>query len=132
MVQPFGKGLYMRKSATVVMWACSGVACLSMAGCYRYRERAYVEPAPDYVVIHEPPPPPVVEVRPIPPGGGYIWIDGCWAWEGGRYVWQHGRWALPPERGSIWVGPRYDRHEHGYRYAPGHWERERHEERERR
>ena len=65
-------------------------------------------PAPVYVAP-APPPAPYVEVRPIMPFVGAVWIAGYWAWNAGRHIWIGGRWEAPRP---------------GYRWEPHHWEPE--------
>ncbi|HVY69912.1 MAG TPA: hypothetical protein VHH73_08275, partial [Verrucomicrobiae bacterium] len=60
---------------------------------------------PPQIIVQQAPPAPIVEVRPIMPGPGYIWVGGYWEWRG-RWVWSRGHWGYPPRRGVIWVGPR--------------------------
>ena len=59
------------------------------------------------VVIVTAPPPPRREVAYAPPGPGFIWINGYWAWRGGRYVWIAGRYERPPHGHRQWVEPRW-------------------------
>ena len=95
------------------------------------REPVYVQqPQPEYVIVREAPPPVIVERRPPSPGQGRIWIDGYWNWNGQRYVWEPGHWAVPPHGRAVWVAPRYEKHEQGYRYMPGQWREEQQERRE--
>ena len=123
------------KYLQTLLWVSAGVASLGLVGCDltigRSRpERVYVaqqQPQPEYVIVREAPPPPVVERRPSPPSRGYIWIDGYWHWGGHKYVWERGHWARPPHERAVWVAPRYDRHEQGYRYTPGQWREEQRE-----
>jgi hypothetical protein len=97
--------------------------CVALAGCHRHHQVAVydydVEPA--YVVVPEAPPAIIVEYRSAPPSEHHVWIDGYWDWNKDRYVWQRGHWQLPPHEGTTWIPPRYERHEHGNRYLPGHW-----------
>lgn len=112
------------KIVQMLGWACSGVVLLAMTGCFYQQPQPVYDPG--YVEVPEAPPATVyVEPRPYPPGPGYIWVDGYWAWGGGRYFWERGHWAVPPRGYSGWVGPHYERYGHGYRYAPGHWSQER-------
>jgi len=53
------------------------------------------------------PPASIVEVQPVMPFAGAIWIGGYWGWVGGRHVWINGRWDHPRP---------------GYRWEPRHWE----------
>ena len=108
----------------------TGVAGLGVMGCLsverpRRTETVYVERAPEatYVIVTEAPPAPrIVERRPPPPAREYVWVDGYYAWSGREYVWQAGNWAMPPRGFTLWIGPRYDREDRGYRYTPGHWQ----------
>jgi hypothetical protein len=88
---------------------------------------AQPQPQQEYVIVREAPPPPVVERRPSAPSREYIWIDGYWNWNGDKYVWERGHWARPPRERTVWVAPRYERHERGYRYTPGQWREEQQE-----
>jgi len=107
-----------------------GVVLAGLLGCTLFvqrspREVVYVDqPQPQYVIVREAPPPIIVERRPPLPGQGYIWIEGYWNWNGHKYDWQRGRWAVPPHARSVWVAPRYEKHEKGYRYMPGQWREE--------
>ena len=115
----------------------SGVAGLGVLGCdvmvsgrSRHSEPVYVEQQtePTYVIVTEAPPAPRgVERRPAPPAQGYVWIDGYYAWGGRQYTWEPGRWAMPPRGYTVWVGPRYDHDQRGYRYTAGHWQPEDHQ-----
>jgi hypothetical protein len=112
------------KTRKALTWVSVGVSGLSLLGCFRGSGSAtvYVESQePEYVIVREAPPPIIVELRPAPPSVLHIWIDGYWNWNG-RYVWERGRWSVPPHEHAVWVAPRYESHEQGYRYAPGHWQ----------
>ncbi len=127
------------KVLQTLMWVSGGLAVLvglaGQVGCtlferdHSHRETVYVdqspyEEPPQYVIVREAPPPVVVEHRPPPPGQGHIWIEGYWHWDDHRYVWQSGHWALPPRGRAVWIAPRYEKHEQGYRYMPGRWREE--------
>lgn len=104
--------------------ALLGAAALSLAGCvvvpYRGPGYAYSsEPGP---VVDSQPPPPQVEVMPVAPGPGYVWIGGHWGWNLGRHVWIGGRWMLPPA-GYAWVPGYWGRHDRGWRWHGGYWGR---------
>jgi len=114
------------KLRQTLLWVSAGVICLGLPGCGEHKirhasEPVYVEPQPEYVVVRQAPPAVIVERRLPPPSAGYMWIDGYWDWNGRQYVWQGGHWTRPPREHVIWVAPRYDRHEQGYRYTPGQW-----------
>ena len=125
-----------------VTWVSGSIAVfVGVLGCSVFvqrapRETVYVESPPpvgeqpEYVIVREAPPAVIVERRSSPPGQGYIWIDGYWHWNSHRYEWQRGHWATPPHERAVWIAPRYERYEQGYRYTPGQW-REEQRERER-
>jgi len=67
-------------------------------------------------------PPAVVYERPVPvPGPGFVWVEGYWVPVGHHYRWCRGHWERPPYESAIWVGPRYEREGHGWRYHRGYW-----------
>jgi len=122
------------KSWRTGMWMVLSAAVMGVAGCDifvtghdhreargEYLQPQYVEAQPQYVVVQEAPPALIVETRPPPPSGLHVWIDGSWNWSNQRYNWQAGHYALPPQRGAVWVAPRYERDSHGYRYTAGQW-----------
>jgi hypothetical protein len=113
-----------------LMFVAGGILVLAgLLGCdestRRPRHQAVYVEQPQYVVVRTAPPPVVVERQPPPPGPGYVWIDGYWNWNGREYDWQRGHWAVPPHGRAIWVRPRYEEHERGYRYMPGQWREDR-------
>ena len=120
------------KVLQAVMWVTSGVVGLGLLGCdvfvggreHASREVVYAQPRSEYVIVQEAPPAVIVERRSSPPSGEYIWIDGYWHWNSRQYVWQGGHWARPPHERAVWVAPRYERREQGYRYTPGEWREE--------
>ncbi len=67
--------------------------------------------------------PPVypVEVVPVAPGPGYVWIRGYWAWGGAAYYWVPGRWEARPRPYAVWVEGRWRREHRGWYWAPGRW-----------
>jgi hypothetical protein len=125
------------KLLPTLLCVSAGVAGLGLAGCGRSEGRSPpapvsvtpAQPQPEYIIVREAPPAVIVEQRPSQPSGGHIWIDGYWHWDGGQYAWQEGQWALPPHENFIWVAPRYERHEQGYRYTPGQWRNEQYDRR---
>ena len=75
------------------------------------RRVVYNEPATgpydqQTVVVDVAPPAPYVEVVPVIPYPGAIWIGGYWGWNGGRHHWEPGRW---------------DRGRPGYNWRPHAW-----------
>jgi hypothetical protein len=84
-------------------------------------------PPPQPIEVETAPPPPIVEVRPVAPFAGAVWIPGYWHWNGERHVWLAGTWSAPRE-GYVWVPARWEAPGHGrgmgrHRFVPGHWER---------
>jgi len=80
------------------------------------RPPVVLQPAPAEVIVTTPmaPPAPIVEVIPVAPFAGAIWIGGYWNWAGSRHVWVPGRYVAPRP------GHRWEPH----RWAPapgGHW-----------
>lgn len=67
------------------------------------------------------PPAPRMEVQPLAPGPGYVWIAGHWAWRGGGHVWLGGHWALPPGPGYVWAPARWINEGGAFRFFEGHW-----------
>jgi hypothetical protein len=111
-------------AATITLAAIALVAGCKTVVVREQAQPVYVAPAPPppaYVVVPEPPPQIIVERRPLPPPGVVIWIDGYWHWDNGRYAWIRGHYEKPPREHVVWVAPRYERAERGYRYEPGHW-----------
>jgi hypothetical protein len=118
------------KALQALMWVASGVVGLGLLGCdltigRSSPQRVYVaQPQPDYVIVGEAPPALIVEQRSSPPSGDYIWIDGYWDWNGRQYAWLGGHWDRPPHEHYIWVAPRYESYQQGYRYTRGQWREE--------
>ena len=52
-----------------------------------------VAPAP--VVVQPPMPAPLVEVTPVCPAPGYIWVGGSWGRCDHHWVWTRGHWGPP-------------------------------------
>jgi hypothetical protein len=69
--------------------------------------------------VHVAPPHVRIETRTVAPGPDYVWVGGFWDWQGDQWTWVSGRWERPAERTVIWVNPRYDREDDGWRYEPG-------------
>jgi hypothetical protein len=113
------------KVLQALLWASTGLAGLGLLGCHERNGGVVVysqQQEPQYVVVQEAPPPIIVEREVRSPGPGYLWIEGYWHWNGHKYGWQRGHWARPPHERAVWVAPRYEKVEHGYRYAPGRWQ----------
>src|SRR4030095_4448767 len=60
-------------------------------------------------------------VQPYPPGPGYIWTPGYWAYDYGGYYWVPGTWVLPPRVGFLWT-PGYSAYNgSNYYFNDGYW-----------
>ena len=96
--------------ALIALSALSLSACVVAPYPYRhpYATPVYSAPPPHdaVVVIDVAPPAPYVEVVPVIPYAGAVWIGGYWGWSGGRHVWTGGYWDHPRA---------------GYRYQPHAW-----------
>jgi hypothetical protein len=68
------------------------------------------------------PPPPRLEAYGAPPGVGFIWTPGFYAWRGESYFWTEGSWLRPPAPGLGWVEARYVGIGGRYYYQPGRWD----------
>jgi len=71
------------------------------------RQVAYGGASPDGdVIVDMAPPASYVEVVPVLPYAGALWIGGYWGWQGNRHAWVPGRWERPRA---------------GYAYRPHAW-----------
>jgi hypothetical protein len=68
------------------------------------------------------PPPPYVEVVPVMPFPGAIWIGGYWTWTGHAHSWIPGRWERP-RPGYVWSPPRWEQRGGTWHQHPGYWHR---------
>jgi len=69
-------------------------------------------------------PPPLPDyAQPPPPGDGYLWTPGYWAWspQDGDYYWVPGTWVLAPEPGELWTPGYWAFEGAGYFWHPGYW-----------
>lgn len=82
------------------------VASVLIGGCAVVPAPVPVALAADDVYAPAAPPPPQVEVIPVAPFVGAVWVGGYWNWVGGRHVWVPGRYVRPNP---------------GYRWQPHHW-----------
>ena len=55
------------------------------------------------------------------PGPDYVWVPGYWTWRDSRYEWMAGHWEIPPHASAVWVAPRYETENGGYRFYEGYW-----------
>jgi hypothetical protein len=65
------------------------------------------------VIVDVAPPAPYVEVVPVLPFLGALWIAGFWGWHGGRHHWVPGRYERPR--------PGYSWNAHGWVQQGGRW-----------
>lgn len=99
------------------------LAAASLSACVvapHPRRVVYAEPIPAGVGYEQPgvvvdiaPPAPYVEVVPVIPYAGAVWIGGYWGWYGGRHQWYPGRWDRPR------LG--YSYHPHAWVQQGGRW-----------
>ena len=68
-------------------------------------------------------PSPVVVVRGVAPSATHIWVEDEWAWEPRRaeYVRVPGYWAVPPQRGHVWIPGHWKDTRRGSYWIAGHW-----------
>jgi len=64
----------------------------------------YVSGNSDYATVYPSSfaPEPIPEIRPAPPGYGYVWVDGYWDWTGYDWTWSSGYW-VPPRVGYAYI-----------------------------
>ena len=73
------------------------------------------------VVVRSQPPPERVEVVPMSPGPGYIWIRGHWAWHHERWEWFPGRWDRMAQPGYTWIPGQWVARGNGWVWIEGHY-----------
>ena len=84
-------------------WLVTAIIALSfLAMPQRAPAQVYVGFSVGLFVNVAPPPIPVY-YQPPPPGAGYIWIPGYWAWGPGGYYWVPGYWEVAPYPGYYWT-----------------------------
>ncbi len=76
--------------------------------------------APVPVVVPPPMPAPIVEVVPVCPTPGYIWMGGSWGWCNNRWVWTRGHWGAPVHWGHGYRPVYHDGYHGGYPGGHGH------------
>jgi hypothetical protein len=64
-------------------------------------------------------PSPPVFLRPVSPGGNYVWIEGDWVVRGGSYHWREGHWVRTRKR--AWVPGSWESRNNGWYLRRGHW-----------
>jgi hypothetical protein len=98
------------------------IATLTLSACVvaPHPRAVYAQPAavqPE-IVVGIAPPPPYVEIIPVVPFAGAVWIGGYWGWSGGRHQWVPGRYdyARP---GYRWQAHQWSPGLHGNWYLRG-------------
>ena len=66
------------------------------------------------------PPPIPIYTQPYPPGPGYIWTPGYWAYDS-AYYWVPGAWVLPPRIGFLWTPGYWAYNGSNYFFNQGYW-----------
>jgi hypothetical protein len=61
-----------------------------------------------------------VEVQPVAPFYGAVWIGGDWVWRGGHHVWVGGHWDHP-RAGRSWQAGEWRSGPRGHYWARGRW-----------
>jgi len=74
-----------------------------------------------YGYASTPPPPLRTEYYGRPPGAGYVWIQGNWAYRGNNYVWTQGRWDRPPRGRREWRPGYWEHRGNRYQWRDGRW-----------
>ncbi len=94
-------------------WALTSASAIAISSaCASHDGRVYVRTEP---------PAPVYETHRVPPGQGYVWVDGYHRWDGRDYVWVPGKWERAPRAHAVWVPGRWTHDRHGWYYVQGHW-----------
>src|ERR1017187_4246280 len=73
------------------------------------------------VSIEIAPPALPVYTQPMPPGDGYLWTPGYWAYGDEGYFWVPGTWVQPPEVGYLWTPGYWAWGDNGYAWNDGYW-----------
>jgi hypothetical protein len=71
--------------------------------------------------VSTPPPAARVEVLPVIPFAGAVWVGGHYEHRHRGYVWLPGRYVKPPHRGAHWVPGHWQNHRRGWRWHKGYW-----------
>ena len=74
------------------------------------------------VVIALGPPPPRWEPMGPPPGPGYVWVSGYWAWRSRDFFWVGGQWRPIPPGHRYWVPGHWVHTRRGWYFVEGYWD----------
>ena len=83
--------------------------------------REIEEVPPNAEIVEGVPPPLRLEVIPVAPSAGHLWIPGHWAWHR-AWIWEPGRYEQR-RLGYAWYHGRWIRHRHGWVWIEGRWGR---------
>jgi hypothetical protein len=92
--------------ALCLLLSASSLSCAAASG------RLYVAVGP---------PAPIVDIIPVVPGPGFVWLEGYYRWDGRAYVWVPGRWARPPRARARWIPGHWVHDRRGWYFVEGHW-----------
>ena len=73
------------------------------------------------IVVRTQPPPERIEVVPMSPGPGFIWIRGHWSWRHERWEWINGHWDRVANPGYSWVPGQWVARGNGWVWVEGHY-----------
>jgi len=74
-------------------------------------------------LIPSPPPQAPIEIVPVnSEPQSQIWRPGHWTHDGNNFVWVEGVFMGRPSPTAAWSPDRWDRHEFGWAFVPGHWQ----------
>ncbi len=108
----------------LLLVALSGVLLSACVVAPYPRQAAYAGPVPVQanIVVDVAPPAPYVEVVPVRPFVGALWIAGYWGWHGSRHHWVPGRWEQP-RPGYAWRPYGWAQQGRHWHLHPGGWVR---------
>ena len=104
----------------IIRFASAALLAATLSACVVVPYGAHGEPP--VVSADAAPPPQQVEVVPVAPFLGAVWIAGYWGWQAGRHVWIGGRWAHP-RPGYYWSPYRWAPRGGRWHLHPGGWAR---------
>ena len=104
--------------------AAAALSALALSACVvaPYPRQGGYYPDAGGLVVDVAPPAPYVEVVPVLPYSGGVWIGGYWGWSGGRHNWVPGRWDRP-RPGYAWSPHRWEQRGNRWHLHEGGWVR---------